>query len=70
MEENQSAEPRKIQFQEMVDASQYVQGYLKFIGLDPATDFPDEPEKDWPEDVKKALETYNLFYKQNEDIIF
>lgn len=62
-----------ITFQQMQEATRYVTSYLKFSGMDPALDYP-ETEKDipktWPPDVRKAWETVDLFYKQNEGIAF
>ena len=63
MEQNE-----KISYEQMVDAYNYVISYLKFAGLNPATDSPIEESetKGWPEDVKKAWMVVKLFDDQNE----
>lgn len=65
MKEEQTEETA-ITYQQMRDAYDYVTSYLTFVGLSPTRDYPeDEPEPGWPEDVKRAWETVDLFYKQN-----
>lgn len=59
---------KKISYEQMVDAYNYVISYLKFVGLNPATDYPTEESgtKGWPEDVKKAWMVDQMFWEQNE----
>lgn len=58
----------KISYEQMVEAYNYVISYLKFIGLNPATDYPIEESEleGWSEDAKKAWMVVKLFDDQNE----
>lgn len=59
---------KKISYEQMVEAYNYVIEYLKFVGLNPATDYPTEESelKGWAEDAKKAWMVVKLFDDQNE----
>lgn len=62
---------KKIDYQQMRAAYDYVESYIKTVGGNPALDFPTEESKikNWPEDVQKAWEVVDLYWKQNKDRI-
>ena len=67
-------EDKKISISQVRDASLYVEGYFKLMGLRYPYDMPDDNEpipKEWPDDVKAAVETMRAFDAQveEEDII-
>lgn len=69
MKDDQPGGEPKITYSQMREAAQYVNSYIKFTGGDPALDYPLKEEdvpKTWPNDARKAWETVELFYEQNE----
>lgn len=64
-------ESNEITLQQALQAQEYVKSFIRFNGGDPFDDGAMEPKNWWPEDVKKAAETYDLFLEkiEKDDII-
>lgn len=56
-----------ISLPQALEAQEYVRSFIRFNGGDPFEDGAEEMKSWWPEDVKKAAETRDLFFKSMED---
>ena len=60
-------EKKVISFEQMKEAGQYVESYWKFSGRDINTlDYGNKP-RNLPEDVSKAWDVHNKFWREMEE---